>query len=142
MKNNIKKIIKYLKKYFSRFLIFEYIVSCILVVFIFSSIRPRILLISYEFLCKYIGKIPGHDYIYNIIISIVCLVLFGLITYILTDMCLEIKKYFKVKGNENKKEFDELYKKYRETKSYIIWLHDLEYLAKKTNLYNKVPENL
>lgn len=142
MMRNKKTIIDYLMEYFSRFLIFENVMSCILVVFLFSIIKPKFSSKCIDFLCKYIGKIPWHDYIYNIIVSIVCLVLFGLITFIFKKMCLEIKKYFKTKENEKKKEFDGLYKKYRETGAYIIWLHDLECLAKKNNLYNKVPENL
>jgi len=132
------KIINYIKKYFRRFLKPEFLIICLLSVFIFPLIRPSILWFCYYFLSKNIGEILWHEYIYYIFASIVCFIIFGLVTAISSDFCSWIKKkFFRQK--------EDIYSDLEFKKSYGVfsfYILDLESWAKKNNLYNKVPENL
>lgn len=133
----MKKTINYIKKYFRRFLKVEFLIICLLSVFVFPTIRPNIVGFCHSFFSKYIGKIIWHEYIFFIFISIVCLIIFGLITAIFSDICLWIKEYFK----EKKYISSDL--EFKISKGvYSFYVLDLEYWARKNNLYDKVPENL
>lgn len=133
----MKKIINYIKKYFRRFLKVEFIIICLLSVFVFPIIRPNIVSFCHSFFSKYIGKNIFYEYIFFIFISIVCLIIFGLITAIFSDISLWIKECFKPK----KDIYSDL--EFKISKGvYSFYILDIEYWARKNNLYDKVPENL
>jgi hypothetical protein len=137
MKIKFMKIINYIKKYFRRFLKLEFIIICLLSVFIFPIIRPNIVWLSHIFFSKYIGQILWHEYISYFFASIVCLIIFGLITAIFSDISLWIKEYFK-----QKKIISSELEYKRLEGIYSFYILDLESWAKKNNLYNKISKNL
>ena len=137
MKINLIMIIYYIKKYFRRFLKLEFLIICLLSVFIFPIIRPIIIGFVYLLFSKYISQSVWYEYMLYIFSSIVCLIVFGLITAIFSDMYLSIKEYFK---QDNIKYSD--IKLYKSKKVYTFFLLDLESWARDNNLYNKVPDNL
>ena len=137
MKTNLMKIINYTKKYFRRFSKPEFIIICLLSVFIFPLIRPNIIWFCYTFLSKNIGDILWHEHMYYVFASIVCFVVFGLVTAISSDFCSWIKKFF---WQKEAIYFNLEFKRYEGVFSFYII--DLESWAKKNNLHSKVPENL
>jgi hypothetical protein len=131
------KIINFTKRYFKRFSKPEFIIICLLSVFVFPLIRPSIIWFCYFFLSKNIGEILWDEYIYYVLASIVCFVVFGLVTAILSDFCSWVKKFFRKK--------ETIYSDLEFKKSdgiFSFYILDLESWAKKNNLHNKVPENL
>ena len=136
MKIILINIISYTKKYFRRFLKVEFLIICLLSVFVFPIIRPNIIRYCNLFISKYIGQFIWYEYISYSFASIICFIIFGLVTAIFSDICLYIKKYFKQKNTI----YSDL--EFKSKKVYSFYILDLESWAKDNKLYNKIPDNL
>jgi hypothetical protein len=140
MKIKFIKIINYIKKYFKRFLKLEFVIICAFSIFLFPIIRPNIVWLWHIFFYKYIGEISGHKYIFFITVSLLCIILFGLITTIFSDTFKEYLKQRRVKSLKLKEIISSDLKFKKSEEVFSIYFLDIESWAKKNNLHDKIPD--